>query len=210
MTRRHFLSSSSALLGLTLVPQLVSAQDKPIEGKHYRRVAAPQPTGNDKGEVLEFFWYGCPACYRMEPTAQQWLARKPAHISFRRSAQIIHAISRSHQRMFFTLELMGLSESLHTPVFAAVQKDSSALQELPEILTLMGKLGVDTAKFSQIYQSFSLQSRCRQADQLMKSYDITSVPTFAVNGRFITSPSMAGGEAQAMQVVDYLLSLPRS
>ena len=77
-------------------------------------------------------------------------------------------------------------------------------------LTLMGKLGVDTAKFSQIYQSFSLQSRCRQADQLMKSYDVTSVPTFAVNGRYITSPSMAGGDAQAMQVVDYLLSLPRS
>ncbi|MDT8998687.1 thiol:disulfide interchange protein DsbA/DsbL [Paucibacter sp. APW11] len=208
MKRRTFCTTSLTALGLGAMGTRSQAQTKPIEGKHYRRLAPPQPVSNDKGEVLEFFWYGCPACYRTEPSVKQWLARKPAQVSFKRSAQIIHTISRSHQRMFFTLDQLGLSDSLHTPVFDAVQKDSSALQELPEILALMGKLGVDTAKFGQVYQSFAVASRCRQADQMMSTYGLNSVPSFAVNGRYVTSPSMAGGEAACMAVVDYLLSLP--
>ncbi|MGH8119113.1 MAG: thiol:disulfide interchange protein DsbA/DsbL, partial [Gammaproteobacteria bacterium] len=45
----------------------------------------PQPTSSgDKIEVIEFFWYGCPHCFDLEPTLDKWLAAKPDDVEFRR------------------------------------------------------------------------------------------------------------------------------
>ncbi|RQO60431.1 disulfide bond formation protein DsbA [Paucibacter sp. KBW04] len=206
-SRRHFCRVASAAALPFFAAGAAYAQGKPVEGQHYRRLRTPQNTGNERGEVLEFFWYGCPACYKLEPALNQWLARKPADVSFKRVPSIIHAVSKSHQRIFYALDAMGLEERLHAQVFAAVQADSAALQELPEIQALMSKLGVDAAKFAQVYGSFSVQSRCQQADRLIQAYEGTGVPMLAVNGRFVTTPAMAGGDKAALTVVDYLLGL---
>lgn len=211
INKRQFIQQAGGMAAVALsLPVL--AQGKPVEGQHYRRLQTAQPISNEKGEVLEFFWYGCPACYRFDPTLNQWLVRgKPAQVQFKRSAAIIHGASKAHQRLFFTLQAMGLSESLHTQVFAAVQADQAGMGELPGMQAVLGKLGVDVAKFAQYYQSFSVQTRCQQADTMIRSYlgDGYSVPSLVVNGRYLTSPAMAGGDAQAIAVVDYLLTLPR-
>lgn len=206
--RRHFCLQALSTATLLGSGSAARAQAGPVEGQHYRRLRTPQNVGNERGEVLEFFWYGCPACYRLEPQLEQWLARKPADVSFKRVPSIIHAVSKSHQRMFYALDAIGLEGRLHAQVFAAVQADSAALQELGEIQALMSKLGVDPAKFAQVYASFSVQSRCQQADRLIQAYEGKGVPMLAVNGRFVTTPSMAGGDKQALAVVDYLLGLP--
>lgn len=184
------------------------AQGRPQEGQHYQRLRTPQPLANPKGEVLEFFWYGCPGCYALEPALHGWLARKPAQLSFRRSHAVIREISKAHQRIFFTLEALGVDDSLHAKLFSAIQVEQQALQALPEIQAYLAKLGVDALKFGAMYQSFGVQTRCQQANQLLKNYEGTGVPLLGVNGRFVTSPAMAGGPAQAMQVVDHLLGLP--
>lgn len=210
INKRQFIQQAGGMAAAALsLPTW--AQGKPVEGQHYKRLQTVQPISNSAGEVLEFFWYGCPACYRFDPTLNQWLARKPANVVFKRSPAVIHGASKAHQRLFFTLQAMGLSESLHVQVFAAVQADQAGMGELAGMQAVLGKLGVDAAKFAQFYQSFSVQTRCQQADTLIRSYmgDSYSVPTLAVNGRYITSPSMAGGDAQAVAVVDYLLTLPR-
>jgi thiol:disulfide interchange protein DsbA len=38
-----------------------------------------------KVEVVEFFWYSCPHCFALEPLVEQWLARLPPDVSFRRA-----------------------------------------------------------------------------------------------------------------------------
>lgn len=210
ISKRLFLQQAGGMAAAALsLPSW--AQGAPVEGKQYKRLQTAQPISNEKGEVLEFFWYGCPACYRFDPTLNQWITRKPAQVSFRRSPAIIHGASKAHQRLFFTLQAMGLSESLHVQVFAAVQADQEGMGELKGMQAVLSKLGVDAAKFAQFYQSFSVQTRCSQADTLIRNYlgDAYTVPSLAVNGRYITSPSMAGGDAQAMAVVDYLLTLSR-
>lgn len=208
--RRNFCLHALSTATLLGSASAVWAQAKPVEGQHYRRLRTPQNTGNERGEVLEFFWYGCPACYKLEPELNLWLARKPTDVSFKRVPANIRAISKSHQRIFYALDAMGQEERLHAQVFAAVQADSAALQELPEIQALMSKLGVDPAKFGQVYGSFSVQSRCQQADRLIQAYEGTGVPMLAINGRFVTTPAMAGGGKAALAVVDFLLSLGKN
>lgn len=210
ISKRQFIQQAGGMAAAALsLPSW--GQGKPVEGQHYKRLQTAQPVSSDKGEVLEFFWYGCPGCFRFDPTLNQWLARKPSDVTFRRSPAIIHGASKAHQRLFFALQAMGLSESLHVQVFAAVQSDPEGMGELPGMQARLSKMGVDVAKFAQLYQSFSVQTRCSQADTLIRSYLGAgyTVPTLAVNGRYITSPSMAGSDAQAIAVLDYLLTLPR-
>jgi thiol:disulfide interchange protein DsbA len=41
------------------------------------------------------------------------------------------------------------------------------------------------------------------------AYNIDGVPAFAVNGKFITAPSMTGSNQAALRVVDFLVQTER-
>ena len=61
------------------------------EGVHYEVMANPQPTETgDKIEVRELFWYGCPHCFKLEPSAEHWLENIPAGVEFVRQPAIFN------------------------------------------------------------------------------------------------------------------------
>ena len=44
-----------------------------IAQQPYKLLDPPQPTeASGKIEVIEFFWYGCPHCYSLEPNVAAW------------------------------------------------------------------------------------------------------------------------------------------
>ena len=61
-----------------------------------------------------------------------------------------------------------------------------------------------------MFNSFGTRTKVQQANQLMDTYGIDGVPTIVVGGQYVTSPSIAKGEKQALAVVDYLVAKIRS
>ena len=51
-----------------------------VEGQDYQVLANPENIGGNKIIVREFFWYGCPHCYKLEPYMEQWARTKPADV----------------------------------------------------------------------------------------------------------------------------------
>ena len=49
----------------------------------------------------------------------------------------------------------------------------------------------------------------RKASQQASAWSLDGVPALGVNGKYLTSPSMARGNTQVLQVVDQLLELER-
>ena len=49
-------------------------------GRHYRLLnpAVPNTIAPGKVEVVEVFWYGCGACYMLDPYLESWKKTKPA------------------------------------------------------------------------------------------------------------------------------------
>ena len=71
-----FLISSLGLTGIS------SVQAELVKGRDYAVLLSPQPTtSGDRIEVLEFFWYGCPHCYKLHPQIKIWQKK----ISYSRS-----------------------------------------------------------------------------------------------------------------------------
>ena len=54
------------------------------KGRDYAVLVSPQPTESGKNiEVLEFFWYGCPHCYKLHPHIKTWMKKMPKDVTFR-------------------------------------------------------------------------------------------------------------------------------
>lgn len=210
MKRRLFTSAlGSASLGAW--PVAAMAQGGPVEGTHFLRLKEPAPVSAPAGkvDVVEFFWYGCPACNALEPTLEPWTKRLKPDVSFRRVPVAFGAVHESHQRLFYTLEAMGQLEALHARVFAAIHNGQQRLDKEADQVAFAKSQGVDPGKFTETANSFSVQTRMRQAKQLAQSYRIEGVPTLGVQGRFVTSVAMAGDAARALAVVDYLVAQVR-
>ncbi len=215
MKRRKFSASllSASLTGAGWAATgSASAQGSPVEGTHYVRLSQPLPApAHGKLEVVEFFWYGCPHCNDFEPALEAWTKTLPADVVFRRAPVAFRPEPHgTHQRLYFAIETMGLIPTLHRKVFYAIHSERQLLDKPADISAFVSKNGVDGAKFLDVFNSFSVQTKARQAHQLSEGYKIDGVPALGVHGRFYTSGSLAGSNDRSLAVVDHLLKRLRA
>lgn len=214
MNRREFSAQLAALgAGLTSATWSAAAiaQGGPVEGTHYVRLSQPVPVAaGGKIEVVEFFWYGCPHCNAFETMLDAWAKKLPADVAFRRVPVAFRDEPFvTHQRIYYTLEAMDKIDALHRKVFYAIHSEHQRLDKAPEIAAFMNKNGLDGAKFLEIFNSFSVQTKVRQAKQLAEAYKIDGVPALGIQGRFFTSGSMAGSNEAMLTVTDTLIQRVR-
>ena len=216
MNRRDF---SARLVGTgigaaaaSLLASTAHAQGgAPVEGKQFTRVEPPVPAlVPGKLEVIEFFSYACPHCNAFEPTIAAWAKTLPADVAFHRVPVPFLANFENLMRTYYSLETLGQVDAMQRKVFAAIHVERNYLDKPADIAALMAKNGIDAAKFTGVFNSFSVATSVNRAKKLMAAYKLDGVPTLAVQGRYATSPGQAGGFEQATAVVDYLLQRARS
>jgi thiol:disulfide interchange protein DsbA len=176
----------------------------------YEKLSPPQPTeGNGKIEVIEFFWYGCPHCYRLEPSLNAWLKNKPADVVFKRVHAIPNEAWGRHAYIYYTLEAMGLLDKYHEKVFDAIHKDQKNLLNRKIRDEWLQQNGIDPQKFSEVEQSFGVNSKVKRAAQMTQEYKVDGVPRIIVDGKYYTGPEFAGGEDKIMGAVDQMIAAER-
>ena len=192
-----------ALLSLS---GFVAAQGQKIEeGFDYRILPIAQPVETKgKVEVIEFFWYGCPHCYDFEPELSSWVKRQPKDVVFKRVPVAFRDDFMPHSQLFYTLEAMGKGDALNEKVMYAMHKENKRLLTEPEIADCVASQGIDRNTFLAAYRSFAVISKARAAKQMAEAYRIDGVPTIVMQGKYVTSPSIAGTKAKAILVMDYL------
>jgi thiol:disulfide interchange protein DsbA len=174
-------------------------------GVNYKEIT-PQPTdAGDKIEVLEFFSYSCPHCFNFEPFISSWKKTKPANVVFIRVPAIFRPEWEVQARAYFALSVMGEIDKVHGKIFKAIHKDKMHLNKLNEIADFVAKNGVDKEKFLKEYNSFAVDNMVRKVKKKQKGYQIQGVPTMAVNGKYLTSGSMAGSYDNLIKIIDYLI-----
>ena len=210
MNRREFSAQLLAAAAATALAGTAQAQGvAPVEGTHYVKLNQPLQVAPGKIEVIEFFWYGCPHCNAFEPALDAWAKKLPDVVAFRRVPVAFNDRYVPHQKIFYALEAMGLVQTMHRKVFYAIHRERARLDSLDEIVAFMQKNGVDSAKFTDQYNSFSVQTKVRQASKLAADYKIDGVPAIGVHGRYFTSGGLAGTTEGSLLVADYLIQRVR-
>jgi thiol:disulfide interchange protein DsbA len=214
----RFLRILLAALSLSLVAVSAGASPSdPKEGTDYLTLSEPQPTDSgNKVEVIEFFSYGCPHCYAMDPSLTGWVKKQGDKIAFKRIPVGFHSSWVPLQKLYYSLEAMGKVEELHPKIFRAIHEQHVQLDSDDVVTDWVARQGIDKAKFIELYNSFGIQIKVRRASQLQEQYKIDSIPTVVIGGRYVTSPSIVGTsssdksepvlQAKMLQVADALVA----
>jgi thiol:disulfide interchange protein DsbA len=204
---RQLLLISTAFLSFS------AAAQEPRLGQEYTVLDRPQPTDSGKKvEVTEFFGYFCPACNAFEPYLEAWIKKQGDRIVVKRVHVKFSDLMASQQKLYFTLEAMGKVDEYQLKTFNAYHIDRNRLSSDADVFRYVDKVGLDKKKFTDIYNSFSIQSIVNRAAQLMSDYKINGVPTVAIDGRYIVSPAdlfakskVRDGSHAGLVVMDWLV-----
>lgn len=173
----------------------------------YEVLESPQLTENaDKVEVVEFFWYGCPHCFRFEPFVKEWKKNKPDNVEFINAAPPLNPAWKVHSQAFYAAQVLGVQEQFHEPMFNAIHVDKKPMRKPKDIAKLADSLGLDGDKFLKTMKSFNVDAKIRQSMQMAVNAGISSVPTVIINGKYRTSGSIAGSYENLIKVLNDLVA----
>jgi len=194
------------LLLPTFVMAAGSADSNYKAGEDYSLVTPPQPgDSNGKVQVVEFFWYGCPHCFKFDPMIQEWEKEKPDYVEFIRIPAIFNNPRwELDARAFYTAEVLGVLSKFHTPFFNAIHVSRKRMTSKDEIRDFFSTIGVDNKTFDDTFDSFAVEAKVRRAADLTKKYAIDGVPTMAVNGKYLIDGNMAKSYANMLRIVSSL------
>lgn len=183
------------------------AQADVVAGRDYKVLNPAQPTSiGSKVEVLEFFFYGCGHCYHLHGPLSKWEKTMPKDVDLQLVPVIFRDSWEPMARAFYALESIGQREKLHNDLFEAWNVYNTDLSDAGKITDFVAKRGVDKAKFSAAYNSFSLQSKVARSNQMVQSFGIRGTPTIAVDGKYI----ITGLEpADTIRVLDEVIKIAR-
>ena len=102
---------------------------------------------------------------------------------------------------------LGLFDGLDVRLVAA---EAAEARSQAEIAALFTAHGVAEADFIKAFNSFGVSSQVRQAGATSKAAQITGTPALMVNGKYHVSGSKAGGQANMLKVVDFLIEKERA
>ena len=198
----------AVLAAVLLAPSVALAQQPKFA---YTELKQQQPaeTNTGKTEVIEFFWYGCPHCYSIEPVLDGWLKKLPPEAQFVRVPAIFNERWQHDATIFYTLDAMNLLPKLHRPLFDAIHRDGLRTDNQQALAEWLKKQGVDDKRFFDTMKSMGVDTRVRRAAHLTVAYRINGTPAFAVAGRYTVSAEQGRSQQGMLDTVDYLVGLAR-
>lgn len=201
-------SIRKGLAVLMLTFSTIAFAESPVMGSEFDAVAQNISTDNPaKIEVMEIFWYGCSHCYQMEAPLHAWVKKLPSDVYFKRMPGLPNPSWAPMAKAFYAMETLGLSEKLHTKLFDAIHKTKTLIptDEKAAIDWMTAQSGMDKIKVEQAFKSFTMNSSLNRAAQIFKATGATGVPSLVIDGKFITSATMNGGNEQALKTTDYII-----
>jgi protein dithiol oxidoreductase (disulfide-forming) len=195
-------------LMLAAVPIAASAQIQ--VGREFNRLDPPRPVATgSRIELIEFFYYGCPVCYETQPLLSRWLVTAPDYVEIRRVPAMSSENWEPFAKLYYALEALEQIGRLHWPIYDNIHFEDVALNDEKVMADWVSRNGVERQKFIDAYDSPAIRAKVKAARELIKVYDVRSVPTFVIDGKYLTSASLAGGTRQVIQVLDELVKRAR-
>ena len=181
-------------------------------GRHFDRLSPTQPTssGPEQIEVAEIFWYGCPHCYTFDPYLESWKGDLDPDVSFVRVPAVWNALLQLHARAYYTAEVLGITDEIHTPIFREIHVNGNPLNSEQALQGFFEQFGVSEEDFTGAFNSFAVHTRLQRADELSRRYRVSSVPMVIVNGKYSASAQSAGDYPTLMELIDELVVSERA
>ena len=188
----------------------VRAEDTVDEARPKYFPIPEQPTDDpSRIEVREFFYYGCGACYAFEPYLREWAAGIPADVQLVRMPALRTTRWIPLTMVYWVLFKLGAQARLHQEVFDAYHFDSADLGDRSTFVEWAASKGLDPDLVRATWDSPELAKAVELTHLTTRRYGVQGVPTLIVDGRYLTSPSLAAGQQESLTLVNQLIARRR-
>ncbi len=177
-----------------------------VAGKDYKVLSNPEKISGDAIIVREFFWYGCPHCYSLNPHMEKWAKTKDKDVAFFKTPAALNPVWEASARGFYAAQLLGFENKTHDALFNAIHKDGKNLYDQASLSKWYASQGVDQKKFNSLYNSFAVGTKIGRSQAGAKRYQLTGVPAVVVQGKYVVT----GEGATVAKVVDFLVDKART
>lgn len=217
---------SLALLGAIALTTLAHAADGVSlpwkAGTDYFLIDPPvAQTAPGKIEVTEVFSYGCPTCNFSYQAVDKIKKGLPANavMTFVPASFIPTEDWPMFQRAYLTAQALGIADKSHDAMFDAVWKtkelatvndDGRTLKKpLPSIedaAKFYAQFGVKPEDFVATANSFTINTKMKQADAYVKATQTDGTPTIVVAGKYRLAQAQRDW-TRSEQLIHYLIQL---
>ena len=205
-----FVRGGLALLAAACLAAAAPAQEiRARQNVEYRLIDPQRVETRDRIEVIDFFWYGCPHCNDLQPALEGWIKRKPADVVVRRIPAILQDSWAPHARIYYTLEQLNEVERLHQRVYYGYHVELLHMSKPDVLVEWAVKNGIDRKRWLDAYYSPEVDAKVEHAKKLNQAYTVEATPTLVVDGRYLTSGSLAPSLQGMIPVLEDLIRLAR-
>ena len=182
-----------------------------INGTHYSSLAGQQALvgSGEKIEIVEFFSYGCPACFGAESSMHAYAELLPEDVEFIRVPVSFNPQYEVLARGYYSAKALGASEDAHIALFDAIHVKRQNMYSTAALANFYSAYGVDKATFKKTVKSFSVNALVQRDKNLAQSFQVSGVPAVVVNGKYLTGGRKAGTMEAWMQILDFLADKER-
>lgn len=175
-------------------------------GEHYEVMSSDVSASK---QVMEFFSYFCPHCYNFEPIAQQLKTSLPADVSFKRApvSFLGRDMGPELQRAYALAVALKVEHSITPALFARIHTERKAPASRADVRALFAEYGVSQQIFDSRIDSMPVLADVAGYDSIREKLNITSVPAFVVNGKYLIKIGALKSQQQFNDLVSYLLTL---
>ncbi len=208
---KKLLSAWLLTLGMALSVFALPTQAQQLGGDYTEIVPALVADVPERIEVIEFFSYACPHCNELNPALNQWAAKLPADVAFRKVAVGFNTpFYQLMAKLFYTLDAMGESKRLDEAVFKAIHSQGVKLVDEKSVTAWVTTQGIDGKKFGDTYGSFGVLNQVKRSDMLVQRAKIRGVPALLVDGRYLVGGPNIKSNADLVAVSDKLVGKVRA
>ena len=192
---------------------VVTNTSKYVKGKHYIEISPSMQTDAAAGkvEVIEMMWLGCPHCYSLEPTMLKYKKNHPKYVDFKQVPAMLNPGWAKDGNTYYIAKILDPSgeKELITKVFQAIHEQKRRINSPDAAKRFFVEQGFTAEQVDNVKNSMAFKAKIRRAQEISAGSQAQSVPTVIINGKYRTSPYMAGSEADLMSIIDMLAKKER-
>jgi thiol:disulfide interchange protein DsbA len=203
MSKKILLAAALSFLSLFAI-----ADEKWVEGVHYKTLVTPLPTsysGDEVGEIVEFFSYGCIHCANLEPAAQTFKKSLPDNIRFSPIPVMFNERQSAEVKAFYASVLLKINDDAHQGIFNEFHVARKPMRSDKSFAKFFTRYGVSEDDYLAMANSFGVAGKVNQSIQLTGNSGIQGTPAIMANGKYLIDSGAVGGNDVALEVAQWLV-----
>ncbi|MEI6897360.1 MAG: DsbA family protein [Psychromonas sp.] len=190
------------LVTLILLPLVAQATDFK-EGTHYKVI---KQTTTAEPQVLEFFSFYCPHCFKFEPLMEELRDNLPENVEIKKNHVNFIGKEMGPQltQAYAAAELLNVEDEIASLIFDQIHTQKKIINGEQGILAIFKKAGISNAEAKGALASFSATGLASQMKRNTENFEIHGVPSLIVNGKYQVITRSVSSTEEFISLVTYL------